>query len=170
MLAGWPYFGFWSTSKTKSHARYICLSHNERRRWGQTNLWVEVWRLILALQSLFIATSAANGGGTKRKFGIPTGRVVHKGLRCPGSSLRCRVLSLTILPDPKWRPLHLPDPKSRRFRNFCFYCSIPFTGLVRVVRLLHSTRHSIDKIALRLIWFVETAVQWTFFYLDDEFY
>jgi hypothetical protein len=59
---------------------------------------------------------------------------------------------------------------TRRFRNFCFYRSIPFTGLVRVVRLLHSTRHSLDKIALRLIGFVDTAVQWTFFYPDDGFY
>ena len=38
-----------------------------------------------------------------------------------------------------------------------------------MVRLLHSTRHSIDKIALRLIVLIDTAVQWTFDFKMTDF-
>ena len=46
-----------------SAALYSCLNHRVVNKRGQTKTWVESCRLILALRSSSMATSAAAGGG-----------------------------------------------------------------------------------------------------------
>jgi hypothetical protein len=82
------------TDKTTSHAFQSCFNHLGVRSRGTTKMWVENWRLILAVRSCSKATSAAAGGGAQtntplRRIGLekssPSWGCVQPRISCPNS-------------------------------------------------------------------------------------